>query len=354
MVFPSIPASLNVDHISDESFAKIEESARLGIRVNIKPKNGKFSAGEISQLDGLCARYGDLICVDFSEFLLNRDNPGALCSFVEKIPSVRNLNIQHFRDGFDLSVIRELRHLRVLRIGSIHGLTIGKEFLTFPSLDKLEQLHIGDIYKSRFDVESVGRMKFLRSLTLGGMSSGLGAIGNLPLLNELRLRSLPQNTSLDFLASLPALRLFAVTLGYHHLFSEATNHGLEHLVIARIRGLDNINLLKGFPSLKSLDISTQGGLLGLDLSYCLLIQKLSIANCPKLRELRGLRNLSNLFELSIYRTDLDYSQIEASGLPESLRVFHFLSGKQKVDKAISLRICERGYLPLRWSPYPRQ
>ena len=180
---------------------------------------------------------------------LTDDEFRRLARFMEDYPQVR-LRVYGGYDGSigDLEFLRFFPALRRFSVDALYEL---------PSLDGLrhlsdglEDLVIGRTRSRRFSLRTLTRFPGLRRLLLEGQQKDIEALGQLPALEDLQLRSISL-PDLSPLLPLERLRFLAIKLGGTSELGLLPRIGqLEYVELWRIRGMRDVAPLAGVVSLR--------------------------------------------------------------------------------------------------------
>jgi len=170
-------------------------------------------------------------------------------SFLRELPSLRRLFANSEGRAVGLEAVRELSHLEELTVGieEIESL----DFLAEVS-PSLEKLRLSRTRSQNLSLEAMGRFKSLRKLTLSGQTKELYRLEPLHSLEELILKH-QKSPSLDFLRSLPKLKLLKLHLGSSRDLSKiADAKGLRQLELHWVRQISDLGFLTRCESLEEL------------------------------------------------------------------------------------------------------
>ncbi len=261
---------------------------------------------------------------------------------VLSIPNVKTLLVDCLMAA--AGNIEVLAHLQNLQSLNLDIFELDKpNILASPNLASLRALTLGPTRKNNIDLAPIGAMADLRNLSIFGQARNIAAVGRLRSVEHLSLNA-AKTVGLGFINTMAGLRDLKLILGGRDNIDEVDGQGIESLEIVRVRGFDRFDHLPRWHTLKHLVIEDQIRLPALTLSAGLNdLETLRISNCKTLSALDNLSALSRLRSLDIFETALDFEALCARGLPPSLQIFGFSTGRAKADEAIQLRIEEMGF-----------
>ena len=73
------------------------------------------------------------------------------------------------------------------------------------------------------------------------------------------------------------------------------------------------------------------------------LEDMKLVNCKNLSTCDGIRHLSTLNQMRIYRTDINFDKFIEQELPRKLRLFSFYSGEKKADERTREKLEQMGY-----------
>ena len=195
-------------------------------------------------------------------------------SFLDYIPSVRNLSVTSF---------------------------LTTDFTPLLKMLNLKKLSIGETKSTSIDLSFISEFKSLESLYIDGMKKGLQSIAKLSELKILTLRGVKLE-NLDLITGLKNLRELNLLFGsYKNLDAISTAKNLKILEISRTRQIPNydfLNSLEGLASLCFEGMSTMEVLP--DLRGLKKLKKIQIDNNSRLRDIGSLEQLDKLEQLVIF------------------------------------------------------
>ncbi len=138
-------------------------------------------------------------------------------------------------------------------------------------------------------------------------------------------------------------RYLRLILGGRSNIDDAAHDSLLRLEIVRVLGIERIDPSL-FPNLEGLLIEDQIRLESLVFRGSNpMLKMLQLINCKALKVLSGLAPLEQLEHLRISKTALNVDTLIADGLPPSLKVFGFYTGKNKENHVIRERLDACGF-----------
>jgi protein phosphatase 1 regulatory subunit 7 len=292
---------------------------------------------KLTQLNNICKEYDENLSIRFyGHYFLKFD-----CCVLKKISNVKNLSIDGLSEIKNIYVLTELENLRVLEL-SFYDL-MEYEFFKADNFKQLIELNIGATNSKKLNLEYVGNFKLLKSLTIEEHTKNIEAIGEIPNLKYLCLRSI-KNRPVEFINNLKKLKTLRFLLGSRENIKELKENEIENLDISWVRGFNNIDNVSKFRKIKNLLIEDNIQLSKINFNDDLLaLNSLKILNCKTLNSLSGIQFLPSLSKLIIGRTDIDFETIIKQKFPATLKVFTFYTGKKNLDAEIASIIQKRGY-----------
>jgi hypothetical protein len=305
----------------------------------------QYSEKLLSKLDTYCQKYGDKLNIRFyghySEFFD--------FNILKSIPHVSNLAIEissniKYKDVYALD---ELRHLKKLAFGFFHL----KELDIYQSnvFTHLTELWLQETKSKAVDLSFLRRCKNLTLLSIHGYRKNVDAVGELNKLKKLALHSVP-DFSLAFVNQLPKLETLALFLGGRKSINEIETNAIELLIVDRVRGFNQLENFSCFPKLKSLRIADCIQLETLHFDTLLpKLQILHVDNCKNLRSVTGLENLTQLQQMQIAQTEIDFDSLFDQQLSKTLKTVFFRMKMRKRDAEIERYLLDHGY-KIEWTP----
>jgi hypothetical protein len=287
-------------------------------------------------VDRACQRFGSQLHIRFYAHYGGQFD----CRFLREIPSVRSLGMDCLRQVANAEELGQLSHLEELRFGVFEADV--PRMLEMPALFGLRKLTLAETRKKNFDLSPLSAYRKLEDLFLNGHARGIDVLQGNRTIRKLSLSQMRRKTSLGFVRSMTGLRSLNVILGGRTGLDELFNEGVEELWILRVQGLENVDL-NGFPGLRKLKIEDQLKIVGIDLEPVSdRLQVLSILNCKRLKEIRGMELLSRLESLRLGRTAIEPEALLAA-LPKTVREVSLWGYGAKRDSALKEQIASSGF-----------
>jgi hypothetical protein len=267
---------------------------------------------------------------------------GLDCSVLKLLPDVKSLYLDCLHSASNFSELRALKNLEKLNVG-IYELD-EKDFLSWENLKGISFLCLVDTHKNNLDLRYLNEYPNVAALFLNGHTKNIDAVGSMSKLLELSL-SIPSKASISFVNQLFKLRQLRLILGGRTNLEEIQNYGIEELEIVRVRGFHSFENLSEFRKLKRLLIEDQIQMKKISISKELPdLADFKILNCKTLAQLEGVRHLTALHQLRVFRTAKEFSDFVKQEFPKSLKVLAFYTTKAKVDRAIKDELGKMGYV----------
>jgi hypothetical protein len=284
----------------------------------------------------LCKIFGKRLPIRFFSY----DSTTFDASVLTHLPDVQWLKVDCLQAISNSERIFELSKLKKFSFGVYNY--DNPNFLHQLNLSKLEQLSISETKKRNFDLSPLCKGKQIRSLFVEGHTKNIEAVGELKNLETLRLWSIDQKTSLEFVSNISKLNSLEVVLGGRQNIDEISLPFLRSMRIVMVRGFNTLGDLSRFPRLKILRIENQIKLQSITFQTSGLT-KLSVINCKSLKALIGLEYLQKIKRVHFAQTSLDYEALSEFSWSKSLKVLSLYSGKEKRDIALRMRLKSKGY-----------
>lgn len=322
----------------------IEDDLKVGNEVIIQftyiPKSQL-----LSDINILCSKHNSNFNVRFYG-----DAYGTFdCKILHKIPHVKSLSLDCIMHAKDLDVLAELSHLQSLDLG-IYQLQ-ETEILQSESFKNLTKLSLGTVKTNALNLAYLSSYVELKSLVICVHTKNIEAVGSISHLESLGLYSVSK-VPLNFVNNLHHLKAFKLLLGGRDNFDEIEENTIEYMDICRVRGFNNFNNLANFKALKTLVIDEQIQLKSLDINENLAaLTSLRLRDCKTFASLTGLKNLTSLEHLQIWKTNLKFESLLTLGLPKTLKAFSFCTTKKKEDLLINLQLLALGYREATWQDF---
>lgn len=315
----------------------IKQHVQSGNEVIVQFSEPNYDQGLLGTLNELCKELNDDLCVRF----YGHHSGSFDCSVLQYLPDVKSLFVDCLLSVQNLGFLRQLHSLSRLNVGVFE--MAERDFLSWGNLNNLTCLCLVEIRTGSFDLQYLKSYQRLKTLFINGHTKNIESVKYLSNLCKLSL-SIPSKIRVDFINELPNLRSLKFILGGRENLDEINNYSIEELEIVRVRGFRTFDNLRNFRSLRSLLIEDQIQLAKIAFNQELpYLADLKILNCKSLSQILGLRWLSNLQQLRVYKTDVDFDEFIKQEFPEKLKILAFYTTKQKIDEKIAVRLNELGY-----------
>ncbi len=291
-------------------------------------------------MDELCAIFDENFGVRFyGHYSLSFDGRTLL-----RIPHVKMLHLNSLTQAHNTEALAKLEHLHSLHLG-IYELE-NSDILGIETLRSLRELTIISD-KKILNLQHFKAYSHLEHLHVGGKVKNLDAIGDLQDLNYLALHSISK-LPLHFINRLKKLKHLRILLGGREHIQEIEENEIDHLEICRVRGFHDLTNITSFRALTSLVIEDQIQLNEIRFDREMkALEELSISNCKGLTGLTGMKQLSSMRKLRIFKTAIDFDCFIHQNLPSSLSIVEFATAKSKVDQEIQNSLLKLGFQ--KWS-----
>jgi hypothetical protein len=195
-------------------------------------------------------------------------------SFLEYIPSVRNLSVTSY---------------------------LTTDFTPLLKMTNLKRLSIGETKSTSIDLSFISEFKSLESIYIDGMKRGLQNIAKLSELETLTLRGV-KLPNLDLITGLKNLRELNLLFGsYKSLDAISTAKNLKILEISRTRQIPNYDFLSSLEGLVTLCFEGMSTMEVLpDFRGLRNLKRIEIDNNSRLRDIGSLEQLENLEQLVLF------------------------------------------------------
>ncbi|WP_391574945.1 hypothetical protein [Cohnella sp.] len=294
----------------------------------------------MEDVDELCAIFDENFGVRFyGHYSLSFDGRTLL-----RIPHVKMLHLNSLTQAHNTEALAKLEHLHSLHLG-IYELE-NSDILGIETLRSLRELTIISD-KKILNLQHFKAYSHLEHLHVGGKVKNLDAIGDLQDLNYLALHSISK-LPLHFINRLKKLKHLRILLGGREHIQEIEENEIDHLEICRVRGFHDLTNITSFRALTSLVIEDQIQLNEIRFDREMkALEELSISNCKGLTGLTGMKQLSSMRKLRIFKTAIDFDCFIHQNLPSSLSIVEFATAKSKVDQEIQNSLLKLGFQ--KWS-----
>ncbi|WP_416757511.1 hypothetical protein ACMGGD_29615 [Pseudomonas sp. BNK-6] len=307
-------------------------------------KAEQYNGALLSQLDTLCARFGERLKVRFYSHY-----PGSAfdARVLLALPHVQSLSLDCLDSLEHFEAIGSLHRVRDFALQVISAELPG--LLALPNLRRLQTLRLSLDKGPAIDLAPLAAMPELHTLSLSVQTHHLDVLSQCPGISHLDLHRMPAKAPLGMVAGMSGLRSLSVTFGSREQMPELRNPQVKELEIMRVRGLNRLDL-DGFPQLEALKIEDQAQLGQLDLSGAPQLRKLSLINLKNLGLINHLHT-STIADLRLIKIpQVDLLALIEQQLPPSLQHLKLHSGKRAVDQQIEARQQQLG-IPEPRGPY---
>lgn len=215
-------------------------------------------------------------------------------SFIEEIPSVRELSVDCLMEVTNIDVVTRIQHLDGLHVG-VFGLD-SFEFLN--NIDPhLKRLSLCQTRSKKTRIETIGRFTQLNELFIEGQSKGIEAINELKKLEKIVLRSI-STQDIEYLRNLERLWSVDIKLGgIRDLNALKSLPNLKYLEVWQVRGLSDLSVLSDLKSLQNLFIQSLPQLAVFPaISSLGKLRRIYLENLKGLMDLRELKSAPALVE----------------------------------------------------------
>jgi len=296
-----------------------------------------YSDKILDELNDLCLNYDD----NFSIRFYGHYSKSFDCNTLIRLPNVKSLSLDCLCEVYNLQIFTSLKNLKRLCLGIFE--IKETEILQSNNLQNLTELIIDETRTKALNLKYLENYTQLKYLIISGHTKNIDVIGNLKNLEYLWLNSISK-VSLGFVNKLKKLKSLNFVLGGRENLDEIEANEIETLQINRVRGFNSFNNISNFKNLKNLLIEDQIQLSELNFEKELPnLEDFKLLNCKKFKSLKGLERLSNLKQLRIYKTDINFEEFIKKPLPKSLNILAFYTMKAKLDKEIEDRLLKLGY-----------
>jgi hypothetical protein len=304
--------------------------------VTIQFSNSHYTPDLLGDVNRLCEEFGEKIAVRF----YGQPMSGFDAAVLKHVPDVRNLTLNCLLAIRNEHYIGELRFLRQFWFGVEDYKK--PSFLQMLDLPQLTHLGLESGKKPNLDLSALERAVNLKDLFVQGHTKNITSISDIPQLERLSLRSIPNPIELDFLSRISSLRSLTVAFGSRTSINEVQHEGLEELEIVRVKGFETIGDISRFPKLRKLVIDDQIRVGAVDVSGAPL-EDLRFLNCKTLQEISGLETLDRLQHMRVYKTNVDLDRLTELDWPKSMEILALYTGRAKRDAAIRQKLDRRGF-----------
>ena len=331
-----------IDMLNNPSLEKIDKSL---IKKALEDK--KFVIIQFSQkvysdeilayLNELCLEYDDNFSIRFYGHYTSMFD----CKTLLKLPNLKALFVDS-KTMENVEVIAQLKNLTRL---SLHFYEMkGIEFLQAENLKNLTHLVLSDTRTTSLNLKYIENLKKLEYLAVQKHTKNIACIGSLAHLRHLGLNSISKNTSLDFINELQELKSLRFVLGGRENLDEIMENTIESLEISLIREFKSINNLSNFTKLEKFIISDQKQLERIHFEKDIpTLEFFTLRNCPSLKSLSGVENLSGLKMFEVYDTGNHFDEFINQKFPKSLELIEYYTNNSKKNNDIDEILRKLGY-----------
>jgi protein phosphatase 1 regulatory subunit 7 len=315
----------------------IDKDLKDGKLVIIQFSDKLYSDKILADLNELCLEYAD----NFSVRFYGHYQGSFDCKTLLKLTNIKALWLDCLLKADNLEVLTELKYLRRLSLG-VFELT-ETEIFQANNLKNLKELIIGETRTKALNLQYLENYKDLNYLIICGHTKNIDVVGKLTDLKYLGLNSISK-VKLDFVNKLKRLKSLHFVLGGRENLDEIEENEIENLEIIRVRAFNSFKNISNFKNLKTLLIEDQIQLTELQFDKeNSTLTDFKLINCKTFKYLTGLKKLSGLNQLRIYKTDINFDEFIKQQFPKSLNILAFYTAKTKIDKEIKERLLKLGY-----------
>lgn len=323
------PTKIDAEYISKEM--------ELGKHVIVQFSDGRFNDKMLAQLDILCKKFSS----DFGVRFYGHYSSAFDFKTLLRLPNVKCLYVDCLTNAVNIETLGELNGLEALSLGVFELQDM--EILALPSLKNLQELIVTETRSKAFNLGYLKDYKNLRSLIVGGHTKNIDSIGKASKLNFLSFNSI-KKTPVPFVNELKDLRTLKFILGGREDIREIEENEIENLEIIRVRGFKDLASISSFKKLKTLLVEDNIQITEIHFNNTLKqLKDVKILNCQGLNSITGVKELTSLEQLRIFKTAIDFDAFIKQERPKSLRTFAFGTWKKNIDQVIKSKIQELGY-----------
>lgn len=291
----------------------------------------------LEEINSLCSKYS----VDFVVRFYGHYSDSFDCKWLEMIPDAKVLHIDCLMRADNLDVVKSLPNLRELSLGVFE--LKDTEIMNSPCFTNLTTLYLTETRTKALNLEYLKNLQNLRKLYLTGHTKNIDAIGELPHIEDLGLHSITKKP-FTFINNLDRLKSLRITLGGRPNLDEIGPNNIELLQIIWVRGFCEFNNIANFQRLKELQIEDEIQLKSLSITVPMeSLVDFKLLNCKSCQHLNGLKNLTNLHQLRINKTNIDLDLFLQQEMPKKLEILAFYTTKKKIDEEIYRKLKSLGY-----------
>jgi hypothetical protein len=315
----------------------IDKDLKDGKLVIVQFSDKLYSDKILTDLNELCLEYDD----NFSVRFYGHYQGSFDCKTLLKLPNIKALWLDCLLKADNVEVLTELTNLRCLSLGVFE--LKETEIFQANNFQNLKELIIGETRTKALNLKYLENYKVLNYLIICGHTKNIDVVGKLSDLEYLGLNSISK-IPLDFINKLKRLKSLHFVLGGRENLDKIEENEIETLEIIRVRAFNSFKNISNFKKLKNLVIEDQIQLEALHFDNDIsTLKDFKLINCKTFKSLTGLEKLSNLNQLRIYKTDINFDEFIKQPFPKSLDILAFYTAKTKVDKEIKERLLKLGY-----------
>lgn len=315
----------------------VVEQVSAGNRVTIQFSSPIYDMGQLELVNALAKQFGRNLELRF----YGHNSTIFDGSVLSAVPDVQCLAVDCMMTASNLDALSKIYALKELSLGVFE--IEDNNILMKCNLESLESIRLGDTKDGGINLSVLAACKMLSQFHTAGHFRNISAIASLDSLVDITISSMRKKDDLSFLSGMPQLTSLRLMLGGHTTLADITPANLKNLEIIRIKGLENIGSLGRFEALESFLIEDQIRLERIALGPNPKLRDIKIINCKTLENITGLSSLKCLSKLRISRTALNYEVVIEEGMPRSLEVLAFYTGKSSRDAIIRADLDARGF-----------
>lgn len=315
----------------------IDKDLKDGKYVIVQFSDKIYSDILLAELNELCLEYDD----NFSVRFYGHYQDSFDCMTLQKLPNIKALWLDCLMKVDNLEVLTELKNLRRLSLGVFE--LKETEIFQANNLKKLKKLIIGETRTKALNLQYLESYTDLDYLIICGHTKNIEVVGKLAKLEYLGLNSISK-VKLNFVNKLKKLKSLHFVLGGRENLDEIEENEIETLEIIRVKAFNSFKNISNFKKLKNLLIEDQIQLTKLHFDKEIsTLTDFKLINCKTFKSLTGLEKLSELKQLRIYKTDINFDEFVKQHFSKSLDFLAFHTAKVKIDKEIKEKLLKLGY-----------
>lgn len=258
---------------------------------------------------------------------------------LKKLPGVRHLTVSS--DG----AVKHPEALGEVSLSTLRFMSWGmkvSQFLELVNPERLRRLALGPTKRSGIDLSPLEGYSELKCVGVSGHTKNFEAIGKIPQLEALLLRSIGKKQSLPALNEMTGLKALEISGGGRESIDEVNLPPLQYLGIGGVLGLHSLDDMGRFSSLKDFGVGAQSKIEKIDFSDSPLLESLCVGTMKGLVTLAGIEKLERLKSLRVLWTGLQLSEL-IERLSPNLKSVQLLSGRKTEDEKTRAFLDEKGY-----------